>query len=66
MITRTVTITDRDIEFVRLALAHYRVLAQEMEKLGSDREHQRSAGVMRAQEFHAERFLIRLTATEES
>jgi hypothetical protein len=57
---RTVTITDRDVEFVRLALAHYRLFAETVEKQGESRDQQRSLGVFRAQEFYAERFLSRL------
>lgn len=59
---RTATITDRDVEFVRLALAHYRIFAETLEKRAEDRDQQCSLGIFRAQEFYAERFLSRLEA----
>lgn len=58
MAERTVTITDRDVEFVRLALEHYRIFAEAADRQGQDR----TAGIMRAQEFYAKRFLTRLEA----
>jgi len=60
MADRTVVITDRDVEFVRLALAHYRLFAETVEKQGESRDQQRSLGVFRSQEFYAERFLARI------
>ena len=58
MSDRTVTITDDDVRFVTRAKEHYRVLAEAMER----GDETRSAGLMRAQEFYAERFLIRIGA----
>jgi len=60
---RTVTITDRDVEFVRLAVQHYRVFVEaskRQEKVLDDAK--RTTGILRAQEFYAERFLVRLRA----
>ena len=53
---RTVTITDDDVQFVRLAKQHYEVFAQVSEKQGEER----TTGILRKQEFYAERFLLRL------
>lgn len=58
MNARTAEITAQDIEFVRLAGEHYRIFAEEADRQG---EH-RTAGLMRKQEFYAERFLARLEA----
>jgi len=55
---RTVTITDDDVRFVQRAMQDYRILAERMEKC----DEARAAGLMRAQEFYAERFLVRLRA----
>lgn len=57
---RTVTITDQDVAFVRLAKKHYRLFAEASERQGEDR----TAGLMRSQEFHAEIFLKRLEGQE--
>lgn len=61
---RTVTITDRDVEFVQLALAHYRLFAETLGKSYMGREQQHALGVFRSQEFYAERFLARLEAPD--
>lgn len=58
MAERTVTVTDQDVAFVWLAREHYRVFAE-----AAEQQHEaRTAGLMRAQEFYAERFLVRLEA----
>jgi len=57
---RTVTITDDDVRFVEVALKHYRMFAEQAEEHRGDRDFERAAGLMRAQEFYAERFLIRI------
>lgn len=51
-----VEITDRDVEFVRQAGEHYRLFAETCERNGQSR----TAGIFRAQEFYAERFLSRI------
>ena len=62
---RTVTITDQDVEFVRLAVLHYRVFAEaseRQERLGTA-DAARTSGILRSQDFYAERFLSRLGGT---
>ena len=61
MSERRVTITDEDIEFLRVAREHYTMFAEASEKQGGPRV----AGLLRKQEFYAERFLLRVTASEE-
>lgn len=61
---RTVTITDDDVRFVERARLDYKLFAEALERQGEGRG--KAAGFMRSQEFHAERFLIRLTGTEEA
>ena len=61
----TATITNADVRFVEQAREHYKMLAEGVEKEGSDRQHQRTAGIMRAQEFYAERFLVRISPPQE-
>jgi hypothetical protein len=56
MSQRLVTITDDDVAFVRRALEHYKVFAEVSDKQGEER----MSGVLRKQQFYAERFLIRL------
>lgn len=59
--TRRVEITDRDVDFVRTAMEHYRLFAETMEsRPNRTRDEERSLGVFRAQEFYAERFLARI------
>jgi len=53
---RTVTITDDDVCFVETAREHYALFAEAAERQGEPR----TVGTMRAQEFYAERFLLRL------
>lgn len=68
MSERTVTVTDDDVLFVQKAMAHYGVFAEASERQGTE-EAARTAGVLRKQEFYAERFLLRLAAqppTEET
>ena len=65
---RTVTITDQDVEFVRLAVLHYRVFAEaseRQERLGTA-DAARTSGILRSQEFYAERFLLRIEPAEAS
>jgi hypothetical protein len=62
MTERTVTMTDDDVRFVEFAKEHYQVFAE-----AAERQHQdRTAGIMRRQEFHAERFLTRIYAARDS
>ena len=61
MSDRQVTITDEDVEFLRLACKHYGMFADGSDMQGEDR----IAGLMRKQEFYAERFLLRVTESEE-
>ena len=61
MSDRQVTITDEDVEFLRVAHKHYGILAGLGEKRGDDV----TSGVMRKQEFYAERFLLRVTEGKE-
>ena len=56
MSERRVTITDEDVEFLRLAREHYKLFADAAER-NSDPG---TAGIMRKQEFYAERFLLRV------
>ena len=51
-----VSLTVDDVAFVKLAVRHYAIFAEQGEKQGEDR----MAGIMRAQEFRAEQFLIRI------
>ena len=57
----TATITNADVRFVELAQKHYRIFAEQGEKAGEDR----MAGLMRKQEFYAERFLVRISLPQE-
>ncbi len=56
MSDRQATITDDDIRFVERAREHYKLFAETCDRQGEER----TAGLMRAQEFYAERFLLRL------
>lgn len=49
-------VTDDDLAFLRRARQHYQVLAQAAERQGEAR----TAGTMRAQEFHAQQMLERV------
>ena len=62
MTERRVTITDEDVEFLRLAREHYKLFADAAER-NSDPQ---TAGIMRKQEFYAERFWLRTQAESES
>jgi len=62
MSDRTVVITDDDVRFVKIAVEHYRVFAEASERQGTE-ESARTAGVLRKQEFYAERFLLRIGGT---
>ena len=57
----TVTITDDDVRFVELARKHYKLFAETVEEQVGVADSSRTAGVLRAQEFYAERFLLRIT-----
>ena len=57
---RQVTITDDDVRFVEEALKHYKIFAEGCDMQGEAR----TAGLMRAQEFYAERFLLRMEAKD--
>ena len=62
----TVTVTQDDVDFLRLARSHYKLFAETLERQGvPDRDGQRSLGIFRAQEFHAERFLLRIEGRED-
>jgi hypothetical protein len=61
MYERTVSITEQDVQFVKLALEHYRLFAKTVERQADTRDVQRTLGVFRAQEFYAERFLKRIS-----
>ena len=54
---REVTITDDDVRFVEKARDHYKIFAEQAEK----QREPGMAGLMRAQEFYAERFLLRIS-----
>lgn len=54
------SLTDDDVAFVKLAVQHYAIFAEQAEKQGEDP----MAGLMRAQEFHAEQLLGRLEACQ--
>lgn len=59
------TVTQDDLDFLVRAADDYRIWAEEMEKRSPlDREYAVVAGRMRAQEFHAERFLKRIRGEE--
>jgi len=58
MSERTVVITDDDVAFLDLAKVHYGLFAETAERQCEDR----TAGILRKQEFYAERFLLRLAA----
>ena len=51
-------LTSDDVEFMRLAFQHYRVFAEVAERQGDAR----TSGILRAQEFYAERILLRVEA----
>jgi len=55
-----VALTPDDVAFVRLAVQHYDIFASVSEKQGEDR----TAGILRAQEFHAQQFLKRIEEAE--
>lgn len=59
MSERKVTITDDDIRFVEKARDHYKIFAEQAE----NQREPGMAGLMRKQEFYAERFLLRLEVT---
>lgn len=54
--TILVALTPDDVKFVRMAVQHYEIFASVSENLGEDR----TAGMLRAQEFHAQQFLNRI------
>lgn len=56
-----VELTREDVEFVRLAIQHYEIFASVSEKQGEDR----TTGILRAQEFHAQQFLRRIEEVQE-
>ena len=51
-----VSLTPDDVNFVRQAVKHYELFADVAERQGEDK----TAGMMRAQEFHAQQFLKRI------
>lgn len=53
----TVELTPDDVRFVKQAVKHYEIFARVSEKQGEDG----TAGILRAQEFHAEQLLGRIT-----
>ncbi len=61
MSERHVIVTDDDVRFVERAQAHYKLFAEASDRQGTE-ESARTAGILRAQEFYAERLLLRLTA----
>ena len=61
---RTVTVTDDDVRFVEIALEHYTIFAEEAERQGMN-EAAHTVGLLRKQQFYAERFLLRLKAVVE-
>ena len=60
MTSKMVEITEEDIEFLRKAREHYKLFADAAER-NSDPG---TAGIMRKQEFYAERFWLRVTQSE--
>ena len=62
MASKMVEITEEDIEFLRKAREHYKLFADAAER-NSDPQ---TAGIMRKQEFYAERFWLRTQAESES
>ena len=57
---RKVTITEDDVRFGENARADYKRFAEAFEKHGTTHKEAQAAGLMRKQEFYAERFLLRL------
>ena len=61
MASELVEITEDDVEFLRKAREHYKLFADAAER-NSDPQ---TAGIMRKQEFYADRFWLRTQAESE-